>query len=1065
MYGTVHILPSTAAVDAFNRRLLDQTPCLFGVPAMTMRRLADEIVSLVRNGRRPVSATGRRLLLREVARERYGDGSGYFAHLLHFPGFVGALDSFVGEMKLALVPPQDLASAASASGGERLRELAALYRDYDRALAARELLDDRDREGAAAAHVRADGLLPPSLAGAGQLLVEGLYDFTPAQLALLTALSRRMRVVLRLPYAAERDEVFGYVSRTADALEALDDSELRLEAEFSEPAGTFLTPLLDALFSPPEERAILVPPGPMALVAAPGAYRECEELGRRIRALLDAGTSPGAVAVLFRDTTTSGPMMEDVCRRFRIPLSSRRGIPLAASPLVRVCLAPFAIVASRFGREELLEFWKSTYVELPGRGVDGDLIEEMLLAASYRDESLGSIEAALARLGKGDKEERVRRGIKRSLALLRAFRGEKTLRQFTMLLEDFIREHHLFRQGITADDLRPLKRDASAITLFQQTLRSLEDDLALLGMEDATFAPADFADLLRQGLEGQYLAGERGAGVSVMNFHDTRGLSFDHLFIAGLNDGICPAAPASHPLLKEEDKLLCNRLLGARLFRSERQKAQEEPLLFWLATGCAGQSLTLSFSYLDSRGNDLLPSPFLEELLEMVPLRAERLPLGLITPPLSRCLEREELLNTLALEGRLVAAELLPPPDRLLNPGCSKEVRSSHPQEAPRRRSSAMPHTEAFEDGGEMAAFQQPLWESLERVAATSAMEAERERFFAAGEGPARDALSSPYTGTLRRPEVMALLAEFYGSEPGNRFAPTMLEEYGGCPFRYFLKRHLRLAPLELPEAELDARQTGSLVHELLKGVGEHLVAAGMFPPADLPAASALLRTEADRIFGRWEEERYTGDPLLWETTREKLIALLEKWLEAEAEEATFTPVAFEHTFPDLAVTDGATGPFFLTGKIDRMDRAKSGTGVRVVDYKLSGDARKYGELLKKEALGVTSFQMPVYLLAAAGETPTAGDLPEQLIARYWLLKKGTWREKDFRAAEKEDFTGFFVTGAAERERLGDDSFLNRLAATVAAIRQGDFQITPRGCGYCEFRSVCRYVEQAMPEE
>src|SRR5512147_477498 len=42
------------------------------------------------------------------------------------------------------------------------------------------------------------------------------------------------------------------------------------------------------------------------------------------------------------------------------------------------------------------------------------------------------------------------------------------------------------------------------------------------------------------------------------------------------------------------------------------------------------------------------------------------------------------------------------------NPGCSKIVRSSHPQKAPRRRSSATPHKAAFEDGGEMPVFQQP---------------------------------------------------------------------------------------------------------------------------------------------------------------------------------------------------------------------------------------------------------------------------------------------------------------------------------------------------------------------
>jgi len=46
-------------------------------------------------------------------------------------------------------------------------------------------------------------------------------------------------------------------------------------------------------------------------------------------------------------------------------------------------------------------------------------------------------------------------------------------------------------------------------------------------------------------------------------------------------------------------------------------------------------------------------------------------------------------------------------------PGCSKIAGSSHPQNAQRRRSSATPHERAFEDGGEMAVIQQPLFNLL----------------------------------------------------------------------------------------------------------------------------------------------------------------------------------------------------------------------------------------------------------------------------------------------------------------------------------------------------------------
>ncbi|MBT1070213.1 MBL fold metallo-hydrolase [Pelotalea chapellei] len=51
-----------------------------------------------------------------------------------------------------------------------------------------------------------------------------------------------------------------------------------------------------------------------------------------------------------------------------------------------------------------------------------------------------------------------------------------------------------------------------------------------------------------------------------------------------------------------------------------------------------------------------------------------------------------------------------PCPDSLLiNSGCSKIVRSSLPEKAPRSRSSATAHKADFEDGGEMAVFQQPV--------------------------------------------------------------------------------------------------------------------------------------------------------------------------------------------------------------------------------------------------------------------------------------------------------------------------------------------------------------------
>ena len=43
MPATIQILPTTAAVEAFNRRAVEAEGVLFGIPALTLKRLTEEI--------------------------------------------------------------------------------------------------------------------------------------------------------------------------------------------------------------------------------------------------------------------------------------------------------------------------------------------------------------------------------------------------------------------------------------------------------------------------------------------------------------------------------------------------------------------------------------------------------------------------------------------------------------------------------------------------------------------------------------------------------------------------------------------------------------------------------------------------------------------------------------------------------------------------------------------------------------------------------------------------------------------------------------------------------------
>jgi len=182
--------------------------------------------------------------------------------------------------------------------------------------------------------------------------------------------------------------------------------------------------------------------------------------------------------------------------------------------------------------------------------------------------------------------------------------------------------------------------------------------------------------------------------------------------------------------------------------------------------------------------------------------------------------------------------------------------------------------------------------------------------------------------------------------------------------------------------------------------------------------------------------------------------------LEMEGEDPSgLVPRLFEYPFSDMEVADPDGSLIRLKGKIDRADVDGSGR-LRVVDYKMAGDLRKYREMLKKENLGVTSFQMPVYLLAACQELERTGGVSiDRYSALYWLLARLEPLELDFSAAKGDDYSGFFSTDSEERKNLGSGNFLNRLCAMVRAMKGGDFRISPKECGFCRFRSVCRYVE------
>ncbi len=161
---------------------------------------------------------------------------------------------------------------------------------------------------------------------------------------------------------------------------------------------------------------------------------------------------------------------------------------------------------------------------------------------------------------------------------------------------------------------------------------------------------------------------------------------------------------------------------------------------------------------------------------------------------------------------------------------------------------------------------------------------------------------------------------------PPAKVSVTALRDWLACPFRFYLKHVLQMAPVEPEKAELDALDFGTLVHGALQAMGEDEALRDC-------TDETTLRTGLLGALERGARAQFGGEltlPLVvqLESARQRLTAAARVQARERAAGWRIERVEwkFQQTFGGLQVR----------GKIDRIDR-HTGTGAyRVLDYKTS---------------------------------------------------------------------------------------------------------------------------------
>lgn len=259
---------------------------------------------------------------------------------------------------------------------------------------------------------------------------------------------------------------------------------------------------------------------------------EARWIARKVKALLDAGTKPGDIAVLYRAHYVSRSL-EEVFNDEKVPFTMYSGIPFFEREEIKDALAYLRLVACH----DDLSFRR--IVNKPRRNIGKT---RMKLLEDYAAENGGTLYAALETLA--DTEDFSGTGVRAFLSCIEkstTYAKEHSISDLlTYMMHESGYEKALRTEGSQTrlDNLAELKQ-----SIYEFETGCGED------------CPLDYY-LAHTALMSNLDAGAGKKCVRFMTVHTAKGLEFDHVFIAGMNEAIFPSRKVQDKLAMEEERRL-----------------------------------------------------------------------------------------------------------------------------------------------------------------------------------------------------------------------------------------------------------------------------------------------------------------------------------------------------------------------------------------------------------------------------------------------------------------------------------------------------------------------------
>ncbi|MFZ5802713.1 MAG: PD-(D/E)XK nuclease family protein [Candidatus Omnitrophota bacterium] len=606
------LLPSAEHVGRIASRIIQRgIPGFFHRRVTTFSRLIEELFS----GGEGAFATSvqRYLILKEVLEKKSGP---FFGPVKSAPGFIHRLLSFISELKESRVRAPLFREKMKVLGkevpefGDKYKELADLYDQYEKTLAEHGLKDRQDLLFSAE-------MFQPPARRFKKIWIDGFYDFSGLQFAYLEkllAVTDEVTMTLTLDPAREREPLFRPLLETQKNLMGLGFQVREIKRLSSVRVFSPALAAIEAgLFTSGESPAALSADG-VEIFEAVGLEGEVEMIARTIERMMKQGDHRFSdFAVLLRRIGDYQPVIRSVFSRYTIPVEIHERERLSCAPAIQAISGLLRIFCDGWKREDLMGFLRSSYVRSLG---DAAKVSAEICALEHRAIVQGIFEGRTAwtAFGGGDAGKGAGEAVFGLLASVEdELRGAGSSEAFIECLRRHVfKTFGIFERADGFTDV--IRRDAAAECRFETVLEEIELSFRR-GCQTPVITLEAFAERFFRLVElDLFSLHERGTNkVQVYDVSLARQKEYRVVFLAGLLEKHFPVQFREDALLSDAERKLFNR--GSSLWLEEKLAQQAtERYLFYLAVTRAREKLFLSYPYTDLDGNEELPSYYVEEV-------------------------------------------------------------------------------------------------------------------------------------------------------------------------------------------------------------------------------------------------------------------------------------------------------------------------------------------------------------------------------------------------------------------------------------------------------------------